>query len=335
MALSDLVNFYNRLCESTSADVKHATDLKLQEMVKLSQHTDLDNFRINVLESFDQFNSEFEQIKTKIKNQISEEERPYIQDSYKVYEQMQEFKYHWIDLELPDELPEHLADQHDIKRHNIQRIVDSILNTQLNLTEEAQDRINGRILRYSSWQKTTMILHPGKEFWLNSLVSNDPLYLLDENYDLLRPFIDQFNEQYQQRLRPYVIREDQEQEILWQMPDTQFGVALAYNYFNNRPFDVIRRYLTEIYKKLRPGGVLLMTYNDCDRWEGVKAVENKIALYTPGALIQDFAANLGFEQIFSWHNNSPWTWIEFRKPGEWESLRGGQAMAKILPKPLV
>jgi hypothetical protein len=135
-------------------------------------------------------------------------------------------------------------------------------------------------------------------------------------------------------LRPYVIREDQDQNILWQLPNNQFGVVLAWNYFNYRPFEVIRQYLTEIYTKLHPSGKLLMTYNDCDRWPGVVAVESSAGLYTPGSLIQSFAESLGFEQTFTYNNNGPWTWVEFTKPGEWDSLRGGQALAKILPKPV-
>jgi hypothetical protein len=81
--------------------------------------------------------------------------------------------------------------------------------------------------------------------------------------------------------------------------------------------------------------MLLMTYNDCDRWQGVLSAETGTALYTPGSLITSFAESLGFEQTFSYHDNGPWTWIELRKPGEWNSYRGGQALARILPKPVV
>jgi hypothetical protein len=177
-----------------------------------------------------------------------------------------------------------------------------------------------------------MILHPGTESWIHHMVSNDPLYLVDESHDLLEPTMLQFNELYQRRLRPYVIREDRDQNILWQLPNNQFGVVLAWNYFNYRPFELIRQYLTEFYAKLHPGGKLLMTYNDCDRWPGVLAVESSAGLYTPGSLIRSFAESLGFEQTFIYHNNGPWTWVEFSKPGEWDSLRGGQALAKIIPK---
>jgi len=109
---------------------------------------------------------------------------------------------------------------------------------------------------------------------------------------------------------------------------------MAWNFFNHRPFEIIRRYLTELYNKMRPGGVLMMTYNDCDRWPGVAAAENRAALYTPGSLILNFADNLGFEKVFSYDDTGPWTYVEFQKPGNRPSLRGSQPMAQILPKPV-
>jgi SAM-dependent methyltransferase len=328
--LSELVNFYNHLCALTSTEVKNSTDLELQKITHLVP--ELENLRSTVLTSFNAFEDEFDQVKHKVFDQIRQEEKLYLQDSYKIYEQRRSRKYEWFKMELPAGQSEFLQEQRKIKEKETEAEVNAILNTGLDISEENQNFIISRLHRYTGWQSTTMILHPGVEPWINHLVSNDPLYILDENYDLLKPVLEQFNEVYQKRLRPYVIYEDQDQDILWQMPNEQFGLILSYNYFNHRPFEVIRRYLVEFYKKMRPGGTLLMTYNDCDRWPGVVAAETGVALYTPGFLIREFAQSLGFEQTFIWHTNGPWTWIEFRKPGEWKSLRGGQALAKIIPK---
>jgi len=148
----------------------------------------------------------------------------------------------------------------------------------------------------------------------------------------LAPAMGTFNDLYQQRLRTYVINERTGEPILNKLPDGQFGFALAYNLFNFRPFEVIRRYLTEIHAKLRPGGVLALTFNDCDRDKGVMLVEQHYCCYTPGNLVKELAKSLGYEVIFSWNDGGPSTWLELQKPGEFESLRGGQALAKIIPK---
>jgi SAM-dependent methyltransferase len=302
----------------TAMDPKRAADVELQKIIQISQHFELENFRFEILNSFDQFETAFDQLKEKVKKQIEEEEKPYFQNSYKTYEEFRSHRYEWYKWRDPSEY------------------VDNVLGSRLPVVDQTQEFIMNRITRCSGWQTTTMILRPGLESWIHNMVSNDPIYLVDESYELLKPVLSQFNQLYQGRLRTYTIREDQDldQDILWQLPTNQFGIVLAWNYFNHRPFEIIRQYLKEIYEKIRPGGMLLMTYNDCDRWEGVKSVEATTGLYTPGTLIKSFAESLGFEQHFTYHDNGPWTWIELRKPGEWQSYRGGQALAQILPKPI-
>jgi hypothetical protein len=324
--LSDLVNFYNQLCSITAMDAKQSADTDLQKIIQISQHSELDNLRDNILNSFDRFETEFNQLKEKVKKQIEEEEKPYFQNSYTCYEQNRSWKYNdWFDTPVANQIKQ---------REKNEMYVDLMLNIRLPMVGQTQELIMNRITRCSGWTNTTMILHPGQESWLHNMVSNDPIYLVDESYELLKPVLSQFNDLYQRRLRTYTIREGQNLDILWQLPNNQFGLVLAWNYFNYRPFEIIRQYLTELYEKIRPGGMLMMTYNDCDRWEGVKAVEATTGLYTPGSLITSFAESLGFEQHFTYHDNGPWTWIELRKPGEWRSYRGGQALAQILPKPV-
>ena len=113
------------------------------------------------------------------------------------------------------------------------------------------------------------------------------------------------------------------------MPDNQFSFFLAYNYFNYRPFEIIQQYLIEIYQKLRPGGVLAMTFNDCDRQSALLAVNQSFASYTPGHVIFNMAKTIGYKQIFQWNDTGPTTWIELQKPGNLSSTKGGQPMAKI------
>lgn len=297
-------------------DAKRVADMELQKIILISQRSELENLRSTVLNSFDQFENEFDLVKRQVHDQIRKEEQSYLQNSYKTYEEFRSHRYSWYEWRDPSEY------------------VNNVLSSRLLVSEQTQELLINRITRVSSWQNTTMILRPGVESWIHNMVNNDPIYLVDEDYELLKPVLAQFNDLYQRRLRTYTIREDQDQDILWQLPNNQFGLVLAWNYFNHRPFEIIRQYLTELYEKIRPGGMLLMTYNDCDRWEGVKAVEATTGLYTPGSLITSFAKSVGFEQHFTYHENGPWTWIELRKPGEWQSYRGGQALAQILPKPV-
>jgi SAM-dependent methyltransferase len=146
--------------------------------------------------------------------------------------------------------------------------------------------------------------------------------------------LESFNEGYRRRLRPYTILERQDGEILANLPDNQFGFIFAYNFFNFKPFEVIRKYLKEMHTKLRPGGVLAMSFNDCDSSKGVDLVERHFCCYTPGYLIIELANSIGYQLIFTQNDGGPSTWVEFQKSGTITSLRAGQALAKILPKPV-
>jgi hypothetical protein len=129
-----------------------------------------------------------------------------------------------------------------------------------------------------------------------------------------------------------VVNERHTNSILAKIPNEQFGLCLVYNFFNFRPFEIIKQWLWEIQVKLRPGGILIMTINDCDRDTAVMLVESHFACYTPGYLILDMVQSMGFEVLATWNNDGPMTWIELRKPGELTSLRGGQTLAKIVSK---
>ena len=332
MKLSELVNYYNELCAWTARDPQRQAMQELNKMVHAADDDTLSQLAQEVSDSFDRFEAEYERMKQDVKDLISKHELPYLQESYRVYEEIKTAKYGWYDRTFPQDIPPHLREEYALTYRNIQNFNQMALDTRLNLSRETADYIQTRILRHSSWQITTMILRPGLEQWVGHLVSNDPLYLVDETHELLQPAIEQFTDQYKNRLRIYTIRESLETEMFKAMPDGQFGMILAYNYFNYKPFEYIQKYLTELYIKLRPGGTLLMTYNDCDRWKGVLAAETRSALYTPGSLILEWAKHLQFEITHSWHDGGPWTWIELKKPGEWDSLRGNQTLAKVMPK---
>jgi hypothetical protein len=74
-------------------------------------------------------------------------------------------------------------------------------------------------------------------YWPRSIV-----YWWMKDHDLLTTAMTQFNEQYQQRLRPYVIQERSGQDILWQLAQDQFGLVFAWGFFElHRPFEVLKQ----------------------------------------------------------------------------------------------
>lgn len=314
MKLSTLINYRNELQKLNLRSMEKTVEDELKKVLYLADNqsvtfnninSQLHNQEQNIYESINQFKESVQSLSREVEQLINEIEQPYFVESYRLY-----------DEEMNNET------------------VDDVKNRTTNPAESTLNFYRNRISRYVGWQHSAMIIRPGFECYINDLVSCDPLYLVDIKHELLEPSVSQYNELYQQRLRNYIVNERSQENILHRLPESQFGLVLAYNFFNFRPFEVIRQWLTEILSKLKPGGTLLMTFNDCDRDKAVMLVERHFCCYTPGRLVTQLAETLGYEVMFHWHDDGPTTWLELKKPGTLQTIRGGQTLAKILPKPV-
>jgi SAM-dependent methyltransferase len=310
MKLSELVAYRNQLDALSSVPTLKTASLELDKILHLvgtqpelmtSFTHNLDSQYANIQQAFVKFEDDLNNLKSQLAQQIAQAERPWFQESYTLYEgELMQGAKSILELRKPNTLG----------------------------TEPFQDRLN----QYANWKYSALIIRPGLETFIENMVAYDPLYLVDLSHDYLTPAMNKFNEQYQNRLRPYVVSERLDQDILAKIPDNQFGMCLAYNYFNFRPFEILKKYLTEIYQKLKPGGILAFTFNDCDRPSAVSLVERYYCCYTPGYLVRELAISTGYEIVYSWNDPGPTTWLELRKPGELTSFKGGQTLAKIVPK---
>ena len=312
MKLSELVNFRSQLELMSMMSMRRDTDIEVEKITHTvsTSRIQMEEFAKRLQEkqslisqAFGAFESDLDALKMALDELISTTAKPWFAESYRLYEQ-----------------------------EMIHDTAEYILNRRPNIAPETEQFYHSRLQRYNTWHYPTMIIRPGRETFIQDLVASDPMYLVDEMQELLAPAMSLFNDQYRQRLLTYTINERQGQDILTKLPQEQFGLVFAYNFFNFKPFEVTKKYLTEIYQKLRPGGVLAITFNDCDRAKAVMLVEQHFCCYTPGTLLRDLAQSIGYEVRFSWTDEGPTTWLELGKPGQLTSLRGGQTVAKIMPK---
>ena len=312
MKLSELVAYRNQLNRLTIEEARTRTDLDISHIKYLINNKDFDPNNLKdqiqakhheIHQKFDEFISLVEQAKQEAQAEIDLKEQYWLEETYRLYSQEM---------------------VHDTDEH--------ILNRRPNLSDQQDNIIRVRIKNFSNSLQPGMIIRPGLETFIQDMVSFDPLYLVDRSDEMLFPSTFEFPDQYRRRLRPYIIDEYDSAPILDRIPDNQFGMCLAYNFFNFKPLPVIERYLTELFAKLKPGGRLMMTFNDCDNEKAVRLAETYYACYTPGRMVKEIAQRLGYEIYFIWNDGGPTTWIELQKPGTLTTLRGGQALAKVVHK---
>jgi hypothetical protein len=315
MKLSSIINYRNLLNQLDPND----TDLWVQSHIGPILHgivsspvqfpnllQQLNQDRTHIQNAFVQFRLTMREIREQIQDLIDQLEPAYFNRSFEFYKES-------CTLDKPEYL----------------------LDRQPEITQDQIDYIRGRIRLHADWRYPAMIIRPGREDWIEDLVSSDPLYLVDYCEEMIQPSLNRFRDEYRRRLQVYIDHPDENSTVLSELPQSQFGLVVALHYFNFMPMERVGQYLTEIFNKLKPGGSLLMTFNDCDIAGGVELAERKFMCYTPGHMIKTLAKTLGFDTIHWYCLDRANAFIELRRPGNLKSLRGGQSLGKIIPKPVV
>lgn len=313
MNLSELIRYRNQL---EALNALHALTLADTELNKIDvatqicpvdiadQLAEFNQHRDEIFKNFQNLESALDQIKLKINNAIDTLGQEWFQESEQRYE-------------------------HELR----QKTPEQILDRSTSIPQVDFDFFTSRLSTYAAWKYPGMILRPAKNSMIHGMVCFDPLYIVDVHADLLWPCQLTFPDQYRRRLRPIVIDES-ESTVLDSVPDNQFGIVLAYDYFNFLPMSIVVSMLQQIFNKLRPGGTLCMTFNDCDTEPGMKLVEaHRYATYIPRRKLIEHINRIGYQHIQFYNNASPLTWLELRKPGNLTSIRGGQVLAQVRPKP--
>lgn len=310
MKLSEIIAYKNLLDDSTPLDTTPIAHDKLSPILNMIKShevqfpaitEELDRDYKRVLRDLDNFDQSIERIKTAILDQVKKNEEVYYKESTEFYNR-----------ELTHESAKYILDR------------------KLPMFKEVREILNARVTAFSDWHYAAMIIRPGHEDWINHLVSCDPLYLVDHSEELLEPAILRFNDQYRRRLRTYVIEESIKSNIFEKFPDNQFGYCLIYNFFNYKPIEIIEAYLAELFNKLKPGGTVAMTFNDCDRASGIDLFERNFMSYTPGREVIARAESLGYIVSYNFRTDFSNTWLELQRPGKLTSIKGGQSLSQIM-----
>lgn len=309
MKLSNIIAYQKNIDEYDLDEFKRTVISNLDTVVnKLSSldigdnYKDIIDVKNSIIDNLNELDTRLSTYKVKVSECINKSQAEYFRKSYEIYEEM----------------------------HNDS--AEYILNRENSITVDNTKDFQERIDLYSSWRHAGLYIRPGKKQYIDSMIACDPLYVADENLHLLEPAKTLWNKEFQARIRYKIISDDSE-HIFSDLPHEQIGFIVVSNFFDYKPFEIIKKYLIEFQELLKPGGVVIFTYNNCDMPGAVRNVENMFNCYTPGRLIKDFVVGLDFELINSVETPSGLNWIEIKKPGELTSMRGGQALAKIITHP--
>ncbi len=198
---------------------------------------------------------------------------------------------------------------------------------------DVKSRIHGLISKYTNDAYPVLEIGPGDGIWTDYLVAGDPLYLLDRHQEFLDNTKNKYPDQYKNRIRAYkILHGDLPDSDCSLLPQSQFNFIFSWNVFNYFPLDYTTAFLISAYKLLRPGGVMVFSYNNCEEVDCAKFAEIGYASWMPKSLLKNKILELGFE-IINLDSNSGWHWAEIRKPGELSTVKVHQSLGEIVRIP--
>ena len=237
----------------------------------------------DVMQSISKLNDDALRLHDMIIDTTKAIEPTYFADSYTIYKQGKKDTPEFI-LERTSRDGEHYYDKvNDLSVRKPYTIADTLAK---------------RISLYSNWKYAGMHIRPGKNNIIPHMVSLDPLYIVDEHIELLKPTQENIGEEYEARLRVKLINDD-DARIFKSFPTNQLGFVLITDFFDYKPLEIIKKYLLELLNVLRPGGVIMFTYNNCELPEAIKNVELRLSSYLPKRYIIPFIESIGYEVLYS------------------------------------
>ena len=164
----------------------------------------------------------------------------------------------------------------------------------------------------------------------NCLVACDPLYFCDIDKNLINSTTDHFNDIYNQRIRLYLLCD------LDKLPIGQFGFIFSWMFLNYVDRQTCEIYLKQIYDLLRPGGVIMFSYNNVDFAESAKIAELGVMSAISKKHLLKYTEKLGFSCINSYDvSNSDIvlkkiSWLELRKSGTLSTIKRSQVLGQVI-----
>lgn len=197
--------------------------------------------------------------------------------------------------------------------------------------DETRAELLVKARKYTDWRYPALEIGPGDGTWTEHLIAADPLYIVDVHPEFLDSTLSKFNSVYRNRIRPYLIGMHGTSDTdLSMLPQNQFGFIFSWNVFDYFPLAHIKAFLDQGMSLLKPGGVMMFSYNDCDIFQCAVFAEQGIKSWMPRSLLVKTCEEMGFEIINISNIEETVNWIEIKKPGELKTVKAHQVLGEIV-----
>jgi hypothetical protein len=193
--------------------------------------------------------------------------------------------------------------------------------------EEIQEVIKTRIGMYVDWQYPCLEVEPKFGIFTKYLTSCEPLYLLMQHREMAELATESFNEIYKRRIAIYY---DEQDAFL---PKNAIGFIFAWDVFTVFSLAEIKLSLEKFFSWTKPGGTVLVNYNDCDNPMAAEFFERSMRTYVTNDIMIQIAKDIGFEIKYNGKlEHQGVTWLELAKPGVMTKIKLASPLGIISDK---
>lgn len=195
------------------------------------------------------------------------------------------------------------------------------------INDDFRDFVKTLVEKYSDYRYPGLELSPMHYDLTNSMISFDPIYLVDQDPTMLSNMVEMFDSKFSHKLRTYTmnLRGD-----VGKLPLKSIGFVSAVNAFEQYNNEALESVLKNIYSLLLPGASILFTFNNCDFASGAKQVEKGRACYHTTKSVDMLMERLGYICIKFIVFNGHETVVEAKIPGILESKKISPAIGQII-----
>lgn len=197
--------------------------------------------------------------------------------------------------------------------------------------EDIKQAVITDIRNYTNSKYPALEIGPGDGQWTEYMVAGDPLYIVDIHPEFIESTKSKFPIEYQRRLRSYLLGWNGiPKDDLSILPQNQFSFIFAWQVFDFFPLDKTRLYLEQCFNLLRPGGVMMFSYNNCEFGSAAVFAETGFKSWMTKSLLIKTCQDVGLEILDTKDSVSGNYWIKVKKSGELKTVKAGQAMGEII-----
>ena len=234
-----------------------------------------------------------------------------------------------LDQQIQQEATKFFSDNYNLELEVESEAIGNIRRVRvMDLTATIRTEISSRIQLHTNWKYPALEIGCRDGEWTDQLIAADPLYIVDHYRDFIDSTRSRFTEEYQRRLRSYLIADTD----MSALPPAQFGFVFCWNFLNYRSLDTVKEYLKAVKELLRPGGVFMFSYNNGDMHECAGYAEGHWMSYIPKSFLVPMCESLGFDVVHTREVRGEGTaisWIEIKKHGELNTSKANQVLGEI------